>query len=91
MVELRALTKLAPTATKSPICTTARPAIRLVALVMPVGAVGVLPMTGRLTREKSRVPSYLSAAKSICTPLKAGLEKVSGVRVVRMRSPTVIA
>ena len=42
-------------------------------------------------REARIVAWYLSEAKSICTPLKSGLEKVIGVSVVRMRSPTVIA
>ena len=51
----------------------------------------VEPRIGSLMREARIVAWYLSAAKSTCTPLKSGLEKVIGVRVVRIRSPTVIA
>ena len=90
--ELRALTRVAPTLTKSPIWAVARLAIKLVALVNSLGSrAGVVPTMGRLARENNTVASYLSAAKSSCTPLKLGLEKVSGVRVVRIRSPTVRA
>ena len=49
------------------------------------------PRIGSLMREARIVAWYLSEAKSICTPLKSGLENVIGVRVVRIRSPTVIA
>ena len=42
-----------------------------------------------LMREVSRVRAYLSDIMSHCTPSKRGLEKVSGVRVVRMPSPTI--
>ena len=45
---------------------------------------------GEARRDAKSVIWYLSAAKSHCTPLKAGLEKVSGVRVVRRASPIVI-
>ena len=51
----------------------------------------VTPTAGSLIREASTVAAYLSAAKSIWTPLKFGLEKVIGVRVVRIALPTVMA
>ena len=44
---------------------------------------------GALSREPRRVSAYLSARKSHCNPLNVGLEKVRGVSVVRMASPTV--
>ena len=46
---------------------------------------------GALGRETRRVASYLSVAMSSWMPAKDGLEKVIGVRVVRMRSPMVMA
>ena len=90
--ELWALTMVAPILTKSPTCAVARPPIILVALVETLGwRSGVVPRIASLARENNSVASYLSAAKSIWMPLKRGLEKVSGVRAVRMRSPMVIA
>ena len=45
---------------------------------------------GEAKRDANKVIWYLSAAKSHCTPLKVGLEKVRGVRVVRRASPMVM-
>ena len=83
VVELWALTIVAPTSTKSPTWATTRPPIRLVPLVTVAGAfLAVVLAIGKLIRENSIVPRYLSAAKSIWMPLKLGLEKVSGVNAV---------
>ena len=42
-----------------------------------------------LTREDRKVRAYLSVIISHWIPSKRGLEKVNGVRVVRMPSPTI--
>ena len=77
------MTIVAPTSTKSPTWATTRPPIRLVPLVTVAGAfLAVVLAIGKLIRENSIEPRYLSEAKSICMPLKLGLEKVSGVNAV---------
>ena len=90
VLALRASTKVPPRVMKSPTCTVARPPMRLVELETLAGC-GVTPVAGSLMREAMMVAWYLSAAKSICSPLKRGLENVMGVRVVRISLPTVIA
>ena len=86
------MTRVAPTCTKSPTSATTRPPIRLVALVTVMGSLeDVVLATGELIRENRRVPRYLSVARSICMPLKIGLEKVSGVNAVRIWFPAVMA
>ena len=62
----------------------------LVVLVRLLGSV-TEPCRGLLTRESNKVPAYLSVAMSSWTPLKSGFEKVMGVSVVRIWSPTVMA
>ena len=59
----------------------------------PVGTAPTATPTwlGALMRDISTVAWYLSEAKSAWMPLKAGLEKVSGVSVVRMLLPMVTA
>ena len=74
---------------KSPTWATTLPPKRLVLLVRDSAANP--EELGALTRDISTVASYLSEAKSHWTPLNSGLEKVIGVRVVRIWLPRVIA
>ena len=90
---LWALTHVAPTLAKSPTWATPRPPSRRVEFSTRAAASDWVPagLAGELMREPRNVNAYLSERKSHWMPLKVGLEKVSGVRVVRMASPTVSA
>ena len=65
---LRASTRVAPTSMKSPTWTVPRPPNMVVVLVRVSGS-WVAPKIGSLIREARIVPAYLSAMKSIWTPL----------------------
>ena len=88
---LATLTQVSPNCAKSPTCPTPLPAKSREVFSDRLGPDVCVraEKPGALSRDAKMVIAYLSVRKSHWIPLKVGLEKVRGVKVVRSASPMV--